>query len=466
MNKKHNIQEDSFIPDGLEFKEEYFEKVMEMYKRERLMLRWKKALVISGSVVAAASVIWFVIMPFLKNDQPTPSTQPVVVTNEPVLKPSVDETQTNQVEQSGVVNQNENLVQASMAGDHGVLASSGADSPDRRPNTKSRALAQDEIASSGAASNGSSPNHSQKAPGQKDIASSGAIRHDQEPVFITKDAASASPNLEATTSFHDAKDQSILATVDPIAVNASEILKEHVDPASLPEIHFIAGREGKFLPHEQGLRPNTDIKMDKSSRFSYYLGLGMNIWADYGRNKGAQIPAGYFLESGMNYAFHGGWSISAAPHYFYVSGLSNPVIIENTTYGQGFHTTAQTIFTNQLHYGGLQFSVKKNLNQTNQVYLGYGADYLISGTNTILTSSYSSYENYPSTQVKTKGYVKGFKEVNHSLVFGYQRMMGRYTAGVRGQFGLTDITKDGIFAQETKSGNSMVTICLGLNLHR
>ena len=196
------------------------------------------------------------------------------------------------------------------------------------------------------------------------------------------------------------------------------------------------------------------------------MGAGMNLWSDYGRSKGAQIPAGYFVEAGVDYALHRGWSLSAAPHYYYVSGLSNPVVIENTVYGQGFNTTSLTILTNQLHYGGLQVAVKKNLSSRHQVYAGYGLDYLINGNNTILTSNYSSLEYYPTTQEKTKGYIEGFETLNHSLILGYQRFMGRYSAGVRGQFGLTDITKKGIFTQENNSGNSMVTLCLGINLNR
>ncbi len=470
MIRKNNIPDENFIPEGLEFKEEYFEKAIGMYQKEKTLLRWKKIAVFTGSIAAAACLIWFIVSPLLMKNEPTENNSGKngldINVSENQTSPSIHDQNTGHIPSD--VSNEINSERSSMAEDQGALVSSGAGAPDQRPVENERALDQRNIASSGAVSKGLSPNHSKKAPGENGETSSGVDPKNWE---LTSFQKNESEGIHSTTELpiQEKNDEAPVLVLES-GLQTGNVNSETDVEHTVNEAFVFSGeikyRDAKFEIAESQLSRNTSIPFKQENRISWYANLGLNAWADYGRAKGAALPAGYFVEGGLSYQFHHGWSLSTGAHYYVVSGMSNPVVFENTTYGQGFNTTTQTILTNQLQYGGLQIGVKKNVLEKNQIMFGYSMDYLISGTNTITTTEYSSYEYYPEHKKKAKGYIKGFEDLNHGLVFGYQRLMGRYTAGIRGQLGLTDITKDGLFVHDNKDNNSMVTICLGIKLNK
>lgn len=470
MNKRDNISDGNFIPEGLEFKEEYFEKAIGMYQKEKTLLRWKKISIFMGTAVAAACFIWFFTAPFLiKNESKDANSGENGMDIHVLDNHSSQATQDHNTGQHTLdVPREIKNEKSSMAEDQGALVSSGAGAPDHRPVENERAFVQRDMASSGAVSKGFSPNHSKKAPGEIGETSSGVDPKNWELTSFQKNETDGIHSTQVLPMEEKNVETSapVLSEGRRTGNENSATVVENTDQDAFIFSGEIKYRDAKFDIAETQLSRNTSIPFNRENRTSWYVNLGLNVWADYGRAKGATLPAGYFLESGLNYQFHHGWSLTAGAHYYVVNGMSNPVVTENTSYGQGFSTTAQTIQTNQLQYGGFLIGVKRNFMDKNQIMLGYSMDYLISGTNTITTTEFSSYESYPEQSHDTKGYVMGFENLNHGLVVGYQHLMGRYSAGIRGQLGLTDITKDGIFVHDHKDNNSMVTICLGIKLNK
>jgi hypothetical protein len=470
IKEKEHINDD-FIPDGLEFKNEYFEQAMEMYQREKLILRWRKIGIAATSVAAAVGLL--IVLQFANQDgselqvnqhsadnsygfSSEPQNEEIVVTREMTSK-DVDSVKGMNNEEFSTPQENKaSAIQPSESNHRQAL--------------NERAFVRENVVSSGATSSDSSPNYSGKAPGQGGATSSGVASHVRELVFNDHavNIESSPLNERVSESLDNSQNATQQDKLNLGGGNLDSLLDQNLSiemKEARGELTFLPYHLASFESATADLKPNMSLKIPKQNRLQFYLGTGIGIWADYGRNKESALPTGFFGEGGMDYALKGGWSTGMSAHAFLINQPKNPVLVESTKYGQGFNTTAQTVITDRLYYAGAQLYASKNIGQKNQVLLGYSVDYLITGNNTITTDRYASLESFPSEEIKAKGYVAGFENLNHAVVLEYRRAFGRYYAGCRGQLGLTDITKQGIFLYENKERNSLITVNLGLKLN-
>lgn len=456
MANKFNIQDDAFIPEGLEFREEYLEQGMSMYKAIKRRIFWKKFLITSTLVVGVVTGgIWFFvndhngqIVEVNVRQQIDVADEQMVVTDEQKGTSVVDshhngevvdasdstkatpneikETSKNNIEEYRLsnVNLNENIVQinksqgkldqSGMTEDHGNSTSSGVGLPDLTSNVDSQ-VKKDLI--------DNQDFHLETKASKVDVSP-------LELLIDSKTDIGTVPTSRAAT---------------PSGIN------------SLP---------GIFQNEIRTLQKSDVIPVLKWQRWIPYLQVGMNAWSDYGSNT-RKIKPDPSVVIGVDYKLHNAFTLSAGARYFNVTGTSHPFEVKNTSYNQGFTTVTQTYYTDRLYYGGLQFSIRKSVKGNHEVALGYGLDYLLGANNRIAETTQSSFENKELGTTKANGFTEGFSSINHSLSFGYQYWLGKNKAmGFTYHFGLTDITGNKFFTQNIKDRNSMLTVYFRMNLTR
>ncbi len=444
MANKFIIHDKAFIPEGMEFKEEYLEKGMAMYRTAKRKILLRKICIAASVVVSVITTgIFFYDSAGVKGIE--------LVQNEQKVSTTIDTSKSQeQPDTRGLTKETNNSTNNS-------AARNGLNAVIRDERESAPILSQDGVGQSKMTNDHGSPTSS--GVGLPDQKSKSIVSVNKDETLVHESVLQTEP----VVAIPNVSEKSISQNDDSHFVVEDDLIitKQHERlPASLISLPGIFKSDLKRLQ-----RPDV-IPVLKWQRLIPYLQVGLNPWSDFGGNA-RKIKSDLNVVGGVDYKLHGSFVVSAAARYFQISGLAHPYAVNNTTYGQGFNTSTQTFYTDRLHYGGLQLSLKKNWNRRHEMSIGYGLDYLLGANNRIATSSVSSYENKELGTVKANGYTEGFVKLNHSISLGYQYWLGKNKAvGMTYQFGLSDIAMDKYFTVGTKDRNSMLSVYFRMNLWR
>lgn len=444
MNGEHHISEDYFIPDGLEFRDEYLHSAMQIYQRERKKALWLKRTVIMGiAALFISGALFWLSDESVKNQYSDAQEQGTGrATEEGGNKKS---------------NSASHSERANTVAEIKSISSSVNDEDEMHTNEK-REIDNSSINEKETALNA-------EADGQGGSLSSGSELPDPKPLKIIEKNVNQEQRL---------KDKIMLQSITSIEPIHSDNSFSHSDsnmgngdsPMISPSylmIQSIVPKVLKVAAQLKELKETTPLTIPTNKKFKPYLVLGFNPLSDYGSGwKRFKIDP--YIALGIDHRLGNGWKVGADARYYFISGLSHPLTFEQTIYGQGFETNQTTIYTDRLHYAGVHLTAQKKFGR-HQASLGYGADYLVTGRNSIENRLYSSFENVSGNASSTSGYVLGFRNFNHSISLGYDYWMGKNKAiGLNYQLGLTDVSANKYFTQGQFDRNSMLSVHLKMYL--
>lgn len=467
MKNKQQILDDFIIPEGLEFREEYLQSAMHMYNRERRKAIWIKRSIFAVIILllATGSAVWLsqnqeaTVEVVEKGDaanKEMPSAENPIKNTQDSSQP---DTRSTKIDSSNQTNRNDEFkdltvpvvsenkkTEAIQANTMGEKKTENLNRKISKPN-----LTKNNARSAEANDHGGSLGSGSGLPGQLPLS------------FEEKETVKVNNALTVS----DVITQSNVKNVDSSTVEEIQDLKNESSEKARPTGDYKNMLALKSVPFESNstlsIASVNPINAPNTNKFKPYLVIGVSPITDFGLRY-SQFNLNPYVALGLDKRLGNGWRAAADARYYFVSGLSHPLSFEETTYGQGFETTTTTIYTNRLHYAGVNLSLQKRIAK-HQFALSYGLDYLITGQNDIQNRTIGSLENTSENSTDSKGYVIGFRNFNHSISLGYDYWLGQNKAiGFNYQFGLTDISNDQYFTLGTVDRNSMLTLRLKMYL--
>jgi len=217
------------------------------------------------------------------------------------------------------------------------------------------------------------------------------------------------------------------------------------------------------LSGERQLRHNHPTIEAPYRAWNLFALVGVKAWADHGfQSRPFKTDASAAL--GFEYAFSKKLSGQFLAQFNTVSGVADPYVVEQVTYGQGYSSTTYRYFTDRFYETGAAVGAMVKLNGNHSIGLGWSTRYLLTADNHIETGMASTYESLQENRVMAKGYVQGFAPVRHSLRLNYEYALGKNKSlGACYEHGLTDVTKNDYFGNEFDR-NSMLSVYFRLKL--
>jgi hypothetical protein len=419
-NKQH-IDFDS-IPDGLEFRQEYLDAALGKYRQTKRAIYFKRLAFIG--VVALLFISGSVGYLQLSN-----ASQAVV---------SSDSTST----------QTHNIQNTSPTID---LEAGEGTSKEHKTSPAVESLEATQDLSSRTTDLGDSMSSGVELPGQ--------LSHSKGKVWPTprnKERASQPERLSPTAS-----------------TSATQIVDYNQQSGSEPQVHqALAERSNAtsiaYLPlsalsGERQLRHNHPTIEAPYRAWNLFAMVGVKAWADHGfHTRPFKTDASAAL--GFEYAFSKKLSGQFLAQFNTVSGVADPYVVEQVTYGQGYSSTTYRYFTNRFYETGAGVGAMVKMTANHSIGLGWSTRYLLTADNHIETGVASTYESLQESRVSAKGYVQGFAPVRHSLRLNYEYALGKNKSlGACYEHGLTDVTKNNYFGNEFNR-NSMLSVYFRLKL--
>jgi hypothetical protein len=450
-NQNMHIPDEDFVPEGLEFREEYMQSALSMYEQARKGLLFKKWLFgsLGVGVIAIASLVFYANSGETKTEYV--NQDPIVQTNNQIAAPTSSEVAHNETTPEAYLN-SENI---EFETSNSTPNSTSNYKTIATPQNKQEQGTTESIQLTTAVQNSSKKTAFNKSKSDVPEISSGALTVSQKTVIDkTNDADhAAQPSMEAKSATSES------TSLSKTQIDIAETQAPSENTALLP----LQMRAGKFNFEEQFLSTPKTSRLPIVSKWTPFLAVGLNPMTKYGLDY-TQPQLNPALSLGIKYKVCRGATLSASLDYFSITGLSHPLLIWNSEYGQGSLKSQTIIYTNTLHYGGLHLQSILPVANRHGLLIGYRMSYLINGQNEILTETTQNSESLPESTTKTNGYILGFRNLNHSLTAGYEYRLGanKYI-GVNYSFGLSDITRNEYFGPELDR-NSMVGIYLKMNL--
>ena len=217
------------------------------------------------------------------------------------------------------------------------------------------------------------------------------------------------------------------------------------------------------LSGERHLRHNHPTIEAPYHAWNLFALVGVKAWADHGfQSRPFKTDASAAL--GFEYAFSKNISGQFLAQFNTVSGVADPYVVEQVTYGQGYSSTTYRYFTDRFYETGAGVGAMIKLTANHSIGLGWSTRYLLTADNHIETGVASTYESLQENRVTAKGYVEGFAPVRHSLRLNYEYALGKNKSlGACYEHGLTDVTKNNYFGNEFDR-NSMLSVYFRLKL--
>jgi hypothetical protein len=426
MSERQPHIDEPFIPEGLEFREEYMHAALGNYRRKKRAILWKKIGITAAILIAAltgASLLWN------KSEKG--------IQAEEIRKGSA-------IEQQKI--SNDSLSTIDLENDKGTFnrnrQSPAVESVEATQDLSTKAVDVGDPMSSGVGLPGQLSTVSAKLRTKTNVSST--------PESQSKTASEvmgvASENHNNNQAYHTESPEN----------QASERSAIPVDLPYLPIESF--SFEGQLLPNQP--LPHLPI-----NRWSLYATLGTKLWADYGFGSGP-TELDPIVGVGVDFKWLKKMSFRLCGQFFTVSGVAAPYIATQRQYGEGFRETTYRYHTDRFYHGGLSAGATYRLNSQHSIGLFAESTALITADNRIETGQSSSYESSSSNTVEARGYVQGFRTVQHSLGVGYEYALGKNKSlGINYRHGLSDVTINSFFGNEM-SRNSMLSFYFKLQLTR
>lgn len=432
MSKEKFHSEDPFIPEGLEFREEYMHAALSAYKRTKRIIALKRA----SLLLAAVLLITGTSIALLNNS----SERQTELANGTVSKTTTEKS-VNPTEVQPADSNQKASSKLDLGSDEGGLHKNG-----QSPAVESSEPTQD--LSSKAVDKGDSMSSGVGLPGQ--LSTPKVIKNPRDNRKLKEETSQNSTSVPSQHSFsnHNQVQSSEIARQD------NEIAEDQKNDVST--IRSIPSRPIQLFEHDHTLAPVSQVQLPPHSSWCIYASAGINAWSDF-----AFHHSPYKLDGkaalGIGYTLNNRISTELDAHFFTVSGNASPYESVIRQYGEGFNETTYRYFTNRLYQTGVSAYLKYRLLPNHMVGIGWGTDYLLTADNRIETGVASSYENPSTSSTNEKGYVQGYRTLQHALLLNYEFALGRNkSVGAQYQWGLTDITKNEFFGN-TKDKNSMLS---------
>ena len=421
QSNKHHIDFDP-IPDGLEFRQEYLDAALGKYRQSKRAIYFKRLafiglvalLFISGSVgylqLSTES------QAVLSSDSTSTQTHNIQNTS-PAIDLDAGEGTSKEHRTSPAVESSEATQDlSSRTTDLGDSMSSGVELPGQLSHLKGKVW---------------------PTPKNKERAS--------QPDVVSPTAATSA------TQIVDNDQQS---RTEPQVYQASAERTNATTIAYLP-LSALSG--------ERHLRHNHPTIEAPYRAWNLFALVGVKAWADHGfQSRPFKTDASTAV--GFEYAFSKKLSGQFLAQFNTVSGVADPYVVEQVTYGQGYSSTTYRYFTDRFYETGAAVGAMVKLNGNHSIGLGWSTRYLLTADNHIETGMASTYESLQENRVMAKGYVQGFAPVRHSLRLNYEYALGKNKSlGACYEHGLTDVTKNDYFGNEFDR-NSMLSVYFRLKL--
>ena len=167
----------------------------------------------------------------------------------------------------------------------------------------------------------------------------------------------------------------------------------------------------------------------------------------------------------LEYNFNKRIFVDGALEYFAISNVRRPYSQTSIAYDLNYQRTVTTVETHQLHYVSMPLHLGYRLAQRHQISFGLGMSYMITGINEIFQYKQTPTTNTLINRYDDTGFVSGFKDFPFHSELGYAYKLGRNKSiRIVYQFGLTDITRNDYFSSTSFDRNSRLMIDLSIKL--
>ena len=241
---------------------------------------------------------------------------------------------------------------------------------------------------------------------------------------------------------------------------STELYRESVD-----EIHLI-----KFEEEEA-----EKYKADASSfrcipGTSHYIGVLMGVAGSNsfeGNNPNTGMSSSPVI--GLRYALmlQQRWTINANILYQHRAGTNQSLVYESYEYNFGMDTVTNYLTPSRLHYLELPVYASYQIGRHHKVSLGAYASWLVttnSYKDVYINSAMNTQEHYESQEY---GMVEALRQWDYGVMVGYEfRLHENLQAGLRFQYGIPDLTKEGYFPTEQKDRIMWIKLVLEYRLSR
>lgn len=439
-----HIPDEDFIPEGLEFREEYMRSALSMYERARKTLLWKKWIYgsLGASVVLVSAILLLNNREVKEKDLAISPTITHEITNA-ASTPQVPASTSSNLDHSSNNPTIPATAETTSSPKNEILESTPEQSTSYTNGKFFTIPAQNKTYTSVI-----SGNHGKVKSGSES----------QTTISKAGNLTTETPTVKITDASENPNNPEHLASPGTTDENNSDVYTDRI----LTPISMLSTRAGTFYFGEETLR-RAGMTPLPVSKWTPYVSLGLNPFTRYGLNY-SQLHLNPAIGAGIQYNVCRGSRLSAGIEYYSITDLSHPFAINNSEYGQGSIKTQTTIFTHTLHYAGIHLQHITPLGKRHAVLLGYRGSYLINGQNEISTSSTQNSEALAGSTSKATGYIAGFRNFNHALSLGYEYKVGaNKNLGINYSYGLSDITRDAYFGSRFDR-NSMIGVYLKMNI--
>jgi len=426
MSEHNSHIDDAFIPEGLEFREEYMHAALGNYRRKKRAILWKKIGIATAIIIAALTGTTLLWNKSENGIQAEESRKGSTIEQEKISNDSLstidldnDRGTFNKNRQSPAVESVEATQDLSTkAVDKGDPMSSGVGLPGQLSTSSSNLRAKAKVSST----------HYSQTNAALEITETKAENHNNN--------QSSQNNNEQ-----------------------NQATERNSIPADLPYLTFEAFT---FEGHLQPYRPLPQLPIH---RWSLYASIGTKLWADYGFGSGpSQLDP--VVGVGVDYKWRKKMNFRLTGQFFTVSGVASPYVSTQRQYGEGFRETTYSYHTDRFYHAGLSLGASYRLDEKHSLNLFAESTALLTADNRVETGQSSSYESRSSNAVKARGYVEGFQSLQHSMGIGYEYALGKNKAlGVSYRHGLTDVTINSFFGNEMNR-NSLLSFYFKIKLTR
>ena len=426
MSERKTHIDDHFIPEGLEFREEYMHTALGNYRRKKRAILWGKIGVVAVILIACSAVT-------------------IMLWNKPANNSQAEKKTSNSItEQNKIPTDSSSALD--LDNDEGTFnknrQSPAVESVEATQDLSTKAVDVGDPMSSGVG-----------LPGQLSTSNSNLKRKTKVP--YPSDVQTA-PRMETTE--HGQANHNNNQTIE-IETQENQTLDILAPVSNLPYLSFESFNIDRQLKSHQPL-PQLPIE-----RWSVFASIGTKLWADYGFGSGpAQLDP--VIGLGVNYKWRKKMSYQLSGQFFTVSGVAAPYVSTQRQYDEGFSETTYSYHTDRFYHAGLSLGASYRISNKHSLGLFAETTALLTADNRIETGTSSSYESRTADEVQARGYVQGFRNIQQSIGVSYEYALGKNKSlGASYRQGLTDVTLNSYFGNEMHR-NSMLSFYFKMKLTR
>jgi hypothetical protein len=283
-------------------------------------------------------------------------------------------------------------------------------------------------------------------------------------VMESSTPANAAIPVSITSNSNSSQFTSNIST-NGVEATSTETRNQEVEPLNFFQNAFtkIAGiselsESLLALNEEDGIIvPNVaDNKRPKAQRNEFGFIGGANLNGDIAGG-GSMKPSEF---AGLTYTrfINGGLSLKANLLYSHNNNCNTSKIQSVKDYGFGSNIETTTLHTKSLFYVDMPIMLSYGIGNGN-LMVGGQASYLVNGYHTLHTTNESITGEFSESETQKFGYMEGFNRFDFALVFGYEHAIAtRWNVGARFNYGLTDITKNAYFNNNSFDRNKQLRL--------